>query len=148
MMLKLSDQTEVSLEDLCQQAKYTVLYFYPKDLTSGCTMQAELFRDHIAVFNENEVQVVGVSRDSMKRHDKFISQHNLPFRLIADESSELCNQFDVLKEKSMYGKTYIGIERSTFILGQEAQIIQEWRKVKIEDHVMDLVQRLPEYING
>ena len=144
-LLKLSDQSELSLEGLCQQADSTLLYFYPKDMTSGCTQQAEMLRDAHETFQSHGVQVIGVSRDSMSRHHKFIEKHALPFRLISDEDSLLCEQFGVLAEKSMYGRKYVGIVRSSFLLSSEGKIMHEWRNVKIKEHVEDLVQNLARY---
>jgi peroxiredoxin Q/BCP len=118
--------------------EYILLYFYPKDLTSGCTVQAEALRDHHEQLEALGVKVIGVSRDSFKRHASFRKKHQLGFDLIADTESELCKQFDVLKMKSMYGRSYEGIERSTFLLDKHGAVLKEWRKVSPKAHI-DLV---------
>lgn len=115
-----------------------LLYFYPKDMTSGCTKQAEWLRDHHTQFKAKGIEIVGVSRDSMKRHHTFIEKHDLPFALISDEDSQLCNAFGVIAEKSMYGRKYLGIVRSTFLLNKSGDIQQEWRNVKLTHHFGEL----------
>ena len=124
--------------------KYLVLYFYPKDLTSGCTRQAIDLKENYDAILAHDALVVGVSRDPYKKHAKFISTHELPFDLIADTESELCRLFDVLKMKSMYGRTYEGVERSTFLLDNTGEIVHEWRNVKVPNHLEDLMQVLSE----
>ncbi|CCQ72529.1 thioredoxin-dependent thiol peroxidase [Magnetospira sp. QH-2] len=120
--------------------KAVVLYFYPKDMTSGCTTQAEAFRDAIADYEAAGAVVVGVSKDPAKRHDKFKEKHDLPFTLIADEEGTLCQDYGVWKEKSMYGKKYMGIERSTFLIGADGKIVRVWRKVKVKGHVAEVLE--------
>lgn len=112
-----------------------ILYFYPKDMTSGCTKQAEAFRDHIEWFNQQGVGIVGVSRDSLSRHKRFIEKHALNFPLVADTDEALCEAFSVITEKSMYGRKYMGIVRSTFWLSPSLEILHEWRGVKIPGHI-------------
>ena len=130
-----------SLQDF--KGKQTVLYFYPKDNTSGCTLEACQFRD-----NMNRLlpyaQVIGVSPDSIKSHLKFKETQNLNFPLLSDPEHTLSNQFNVWVEKSMYGRKYMGIERSTFVLDENLNIIKEWRKVKVKGHVDDVI----EYLNA
>ena len=118
-----------------------VLYFYPKDNTSGCTQEACDFRDNINRITKY-AKVVGVSPDSIKSHLKFKEKQSLNFVLLSDPEHLLAEQFDVWKEKSMYGKKYMGIERSTFILDENGQVIHEWRKVKVNGHVDDVIQSL------
>ncbi len=149
MFCKVSDGSEKAFLDICKQAdRVTLLYFYPKDMTSGCTKQAEFLRDHYQAFVDAGIQIIGVSRDSVARHQKFIAKHDLPFQLIADVDSALCEKFGVLAEKSMYGKKYIGIVRSTFLIDHESNIVSEWRNVKIDDHMNDLLSNLSRYVNA
>jgi peroxiredoxin Q/BCP len=124
--------------------RFLLLYFYPKDMTSGCTQQANDLKDHYQQLQEMHTEVIGVSRDSAKRHAKFIEKENLPFDLIADTDSELCRLFDVLKMKSMYGRTYEGIERSTFLLDNDGNVLNEWRKVKVGEHMNHVLEVLRE----
>ncbi len=112
-----------------------VLYFYPRDNTPGCTREAEGFRDHMADFAALNTRIVGVSRDSEKKHANFIAKLGLPFPLLADEDGTLCEAFGVWKEKTNYGKTTMGIERATFLFDAEGVLRQEWRKVKVAGHV-------------
>jgi thioredoxin-dependent peroxiredoxin len=117
-----------------------VLYFYPKDNTSGCTAQACDFRDSMSKLSKLKVPVVGVSPDSLKSHASFIAKQNLNFLLLADEEKELAQKLSVWKEKSMYGRKYMGIERSTFLIGPDGTIAQEWRKVKVPGHVDEVIK--------
>lgn len=112
-----------------------VLFFYPKDNTPGCTKEAIGFSEAIHSFVDKGIKVFGVSKDPLKSHDKFIEKQSLTVPLISDEHTDLCERFGVWKEKSMYGKTYMGIERSTFFVRPDGTIIQEWRKVKVPGHV-------------
>jgi peroxiredoxin Q/BCP len=114
--------------------KKLVIYFYPKDNTSGCTKEGEAFRDLYPAFKKAGVQVVGVSPDSVASHQKFSEKFSFPFELLADEDRSLCALFDVYKEKSMYGRKYMGVERSTFLVDAEGVLRQEWRKVKVPGH--------------
>lgn len=111
-----------------------VIYFYPRDLTSGCTREAQEFRDLYGAFGKAGVEVVGVSRDSVASHDKFAAKETLPFPLLADTDERLCRMFDVIKPKSLYGRKYLGVERSTFLLDGSGRLRQEWRKVKVPGH--------------
>ncbi|HET9331520.1 MAG TPA: peroxiredoxin [Steroidobacteraceae bacterium] len=125
--------------------KKLVIYFYPRDLTSGCTREAQDFRDLHAAFRKAGVLVAGVSRDPVASHDKFAAKESLPFPLLADVDEKLCKLFDVIKQKSMYGRKYLGVERSTFLLDGTARLQQEWRKVKVPGHaeeVLEAAQRL------
>ena len=122
--------------------KNIVIYFYPKDNTPGCTKEGEDFRDQFEEFISNNTVVVGVSRDSVKSHDKFICKYNFPFDLIADEDETVCQLFDVIKEKNMYGRKYMGIERSTFLINTNGILISEWRKVKVKGHVEKVLDAL------
>ena len=122
--------------------KNIVIYFYPKDNTPGCTKEGEDFRDQFEAFGFHNTLVVGVSRDSVKSHDKFICKYNFPFELIADEDETVCQLFDVIKEKNMYGRKYMGIERSTFLIDSNGTLINEWRKVKVKSHVEEVLNAL------
>jgi len=123
----------VSLKDLA--GKKVILYFYPKDDTSGCTAQACGFRDALPDFGKLDAVVIGVSKDSVASHDKFKKKYELPFTLGSDESSGVCEAYGVWVEKSMYGKKYMGIERTTFLIDAKGKIAQIWRKVKVPGHV-------------
>lgn len=137
-----SSGKDVSLKDF--RGKYVVLYFYPKDDTPGCTKEACEFRDLQSDFSDLNAVIVGVSKDPMKKHDKFIEKYELPFELLSDEEFELLKAFDVWKEKSMYGRTFLGIVRSTFLINPEGKVIKEWRKVKVTNHVKDVLESLRE----
>jgi thioredoxin-dependent peroxiredoxin len=122
-----------------------VVYFYPRDMTSGCTREAQDFRDLYGAFRKAGVEVVGVSRDSVASHDKFAARETLPFPLLADTDERVCRLFDVIKPKSLYGRKYLGVERSTFLLDGSGRLRQEWRKVKVLGHaeaVLEAARRL------
>jgi peroxiredoxin Q/BCP len=116
-----------------------VVYFYPKDATSGCTKEGEAFRDLYAKFRKAKVQVVGVSPDSIASHEKFKAKYEFPFELLSDPEQKACTLFDVWKEKSMYGRKYMGVERSTFLIDSQGVLRQEWRKVKVEGHADEVL---------
>jgi thioredoxin-dependent peroxiredoxin len=115
------------------------VYFYPKDATSGCTQEGEAFRDLYAKFRKAGVEIVGVSPDSVASHEKFKSKYGFPFELLSDEEREACRLFDVWKEKSMYGRKYMGVERSTFLLDGKGVLRREWRKVKVPGHADEVL---------
>jgi thioredoxin-dependent peroxiredoxin len=117
-----------------------VIYFYPKDMTAGCTRESQDFRDLYGAFRKVGVEVVGVSRDSVKSHDKFIEKEKLPFPLLCDEDEKLCKLFDVIHEKTLYGRKYLGIERSTFLLDGTGILRREWRKVKVPGHAEEVLE--------
>lgn len=135
-----SDGKEHKLSDY--RGKKVVLYFYPKDNTAGCSKEACSFRDNIKIVTDLNAVVLGVSRDSLKSHDKFIEKFNLPFILLADEDEKVCNLYDVIKEKNMYGRKYMGIERSTFIIDEEGILKKIFRKVKISGHIEQVIESL------
>ena len=116
-----------------------VLYFYPKDDTPGCTLEGKDFRDRHAEFAKLKVRVLGVSRDTLASHAKFQGKYELPFELISDVEEKLCKQFDVIKEKNMYGKKVLGIQRSTFLVDADGVLRREWRKVKVDGHVGEVL---------
>ena len=122
-----------------------IIYFYPKDNTPGCTKEGEDFRDFFDTFKKNNTLIIGVSRDSMTSHNKFSNKYNFPFNLISDENEKICKLFDVIKEKNMYGRKYMGIERSTFLIDGKGMLVNEWRKVKVKGHVeqvLDAINKL------
>ncbi len=119
--------------------KNIVIYFYPKDATPGCTIEGQDFRDTKAKFTRQDTVVFGVSKDSIKSHEKFKEKQKFNFELISDEDEKICQYFDVIKEKNMYGKKYMGIERSTFLIGKDSKLKQEWRKVKVKNHVDEVL---------
>jgi peroxiredoxin Q/BCP len=127
----------INLKDLT--GKKVVLYFYPKDSTPGCTTEGQNFRDAKAKFSRLNTVIFGVSRDSMKRHENFKAKQNFNFDLLSDEDESLCKQFDVIKLKKLYGKEYMGIERSTFLIDENGVLLEEWRGVKVKDHVADVL---------
>ncbi len=117
-----------------------VIYFYPKDMTSGCTRESQAFRDLDAAFRKAKVRVVGVSRDSVASHEKFRLKEKLPFDLLADQDEKVCRLFDVIREKSLYGRKFLGIERSTFLLDAAGVLRREWRKVKVDGHAEEVLE--------
>ena len=133
---------DISLHDY--EGQKVILYFYPKDNTSGCTLEAKAFRDHLEDFKKLGYAVLGVSRDSIKKHCKFRDKNELNFPLLSDEEEKVVNLYGVLKEKSMYGRKYMGIERSTFIIDEKGNLVREYRKVKAASHVNDLLKDLAE----
>ena len=138
-----NEATKLSLSDI--HHRNILLYFYPKDLTSGCTKQAEGFRDRLAEFQRHDTQIIGVSKDSIKRHLKFIEAHQLNFPLISDEEVKLCQAYGVWVEKSMYGRKYMGIERSSFLINKEKKLVKIWSKVKVPNHVEDVLSTLQSF---
>ncbi|HSM68849.1 MAG TPA: peroxiredoxin [Xanthomonadales bacterium] len=122
-----------------------VIYFYPKDNTPGCTRESQDFRDAYADFEAAGAAILGVSRDSVRSHEKFRTSQELPFDLLSDADEALCRQFDVIREKNMYGRKYMGIERSTFLIDPEGILVKEWRKVRVPGHaeaVLEAVRTL------
>ena len=122
-----------------------VIYFYPKDSTPGCTLEGQDFRDLHSRFRRQKTVVLGVSRDSVASHEKFKAKQAFPFDLLSDPDEELCRQFDVIKEKSLYGRKFMGVERSTFLIDEKGKLRQEWRKLKVKGHaeeVLDAVKNL------
>ncbi|GJM05653.1 MAG: peroxiredoxin [marine bacterium B5-7] len=124
------------------KGKNIVLYFYPKDSTPGCTLEGQDFRDNIRKFSSRNTIILGVSRDKLTSHEKFKEKQSFPFDLLSDEDETLCNLFDVIKEKNMYGKKHMGIERSTFLIDEKGILRQEWRKVKVKNHVNEVLEAL------
>lgn len=127
----------IKLSDL--SGKKVVLYFYPKDSTPGCTIEGQDFRDAMADFTSQNTVILGVSRDSIKKHENFKTKQNFNFDLLSDEDESLCKQFDVIKLKKLYGKEYIGVDRSTFLIDENGVLIKEWRGVKVKNHVAEVL---------
>ncbi len=121
-----------------------VIYFYPKDNTSGCTREGQDFRDHFESFKRLNCEILGVSRDSLHSHENFRSKHDFPFDLLSDCEETLCKLFDVIHEKSMYGRKFMGLVRSTFLIDAEGVLRREWRKVKVAGHVESVLAALEE----
>jgi thioredoxin-dependent peroxiredoxin len=117
-----------------------VIYFYPKAMTSGCTVESQAFRDLHAAFRRAKTRVVGVSRDPLAAQEKFKSKEKLPFELLSDEGEKLCGLFDVIREKSLYGRRFMGIERSTFLIDGQGVLRREWRKVKVAGHAEEVLE--------
>lgn len=124
------------------RGKRVVLYFYPKDKTPGCTTEGEDFRDKHEAFIALDTVILGCSRDSIKSHESFREKYDFPFHLISDPDEELCKAFDVIKEKNMYGKVRLGIERSTFVIDKEGVVAHEWRKVRVKGHVEAVLEHI------
>ena len=122
------------------KGKNLVLYFYPKDNTPGCTAESIDFRDHYQEFQQSGTEIVGVSRDSLKSHENFAKKFDLPFPLISDPDETLCNRFNVMKTKTSYGKVGRGIERSTFLIDRNGQLVKEWRGVKVPGHIGEILE--------
>ncbi|WP_313233062.1 peroxiredoxin [Tissierella praeacuta] len=137
-VLKETNGTDTSLKDF--KGKNVVLYFYPKDNTSGCTTEALEFMDLYDEFKKQDTIIIGISRDNLKSHAKFRDKHNLPFLLLSDENEEIHNLFNVMKLKKMYGKEYMGVERSTFIFNKEGELVKEFRNVKAKGHAEKVLE--------
>ena len=117
-----------------------VIFFYPRDNTSSCTKEAKDFSENLKFFNDAGVSIFGISKDSVESHQKFVKKQNLRISLLSDAEGNVCEDFGVWKEKSMYGKTYMGIERSTFIIDKSGIVVKEWRKVKVAGHVDEVME--------
>jgi peroxiredoxin Q/BCP len=130
------------LSDL--RGRKLVLYFYPKDHTSGCTTEGRDFRDHYAEFSKLNCEILGVSRDTLKTHENFRTKQDFPFDLISDGDEALCKLFDVIHEKTMYGKKHMGVVRSTFIIDEKGVLRKEYRKVKVAGHVEEVLNAVKE----
>lgn len=141
--LPATGEQEIALSDL--KGRNLVIYFYPKDSTPGCTTEGQNFRDLYPEFLKHHTEILGVSRDSIKAHENFKAKQAFPFELLSDKEEELCRLFDVIKEKNMYGKKVMGIERSTFLIDAKGVLRAEWRKVKVAGHadaVLEAVKQL------
>lgn len=121
------------------RGKNVVIYFYPKDATPGCTTEGQDFRDLHTKFKRQNTVILGVSRDSVASHEKFKAKQEFPFDLLSDPEEKLCKQFDVIKEKSLYGRKFMGIERSTFLIDENGKLRKEWRKVRVKGHAEEVL---------
>jgi peroxiredoxin Q/BCP len=139
--LETGDGRTISLSDYAGK-KSVVLYFYPKDMTSGCTAESCAFRDAYARIRKAGAEILGVSMDGVSSHAKFSAKYDLPFPLLADTDGEVCRAYGVYKEKSMYGRKFWGIERSTFVIGADGRINRAWRKVKVNGHDQEVIAAL------
>ena len=128
----------IKLKEL--RGQNVVIYFYPKDNTPGCTTEGQDFRDLHAKFRRQDSVILGVSRDSIASHEKFRDKQKLPFDLISDPDEKLCKKFDVIKEKTLYGRKFMGVERSTFLIDATGKLSLEWRKVKVKGHAADVLE--------
>ena len=135
------EEKEICLKDLLKEGKYVVLYFYPKDNTPGCTTEACDFRDNLNAIGDKAV-VVGVSPDSIESHKKFKEKYNLNFYLLSDKEKKVLQEYDAYGEKKMYGKTTVGVIRSTYIISPDGKIVKKWRNVKAKGHVAKVVEEL------
>ncbi len=136
--LPASDGSRVSLSDF--RGKNVVIFFYPKDMTPTCTQESCDFRDYNEQFGRWNTVVVGISPDSVESHEKFIAKHNLPYLLLADTERKVCELFGVWKMKQMFGRQYMGVERSTFLIDGQGKLVREWRKVKVKGHVQEVLE--------
>jgi len=132
------EQQAWSLKDAA--GRKLVIFFYPKDMTSGCTLEAQGLRDQAAAFRRAGTAIVGISRDTLASHEKFRLKEKLPYVLLSDSDERVCRLFDVIQEKSLYGRKYMGVERSTFLLDAAGILRREWRKVKVNGHVEEVLE--------
>jgi len=137
--LPATGEQTVSLSQL--KAKQVVIYFYPKDSTPGCTTEGQGFRDHYPAFQAANTEIFGVSRDSLKSHENFKAKQGFPFELLSDKDETLCQLFDVIKLKKLYGKEYMGVDRSTFLIDKDGVLRHEWRGVKVPGHVEAVLEQ-------
>ncbi|VVN62187.1 Peroxiredoxin Bcp [Pseudomonas fluorescens] len=141
-----TSEKTVSLSQL--KGKQVVIYFYPKDSTPGCTTEGQGFRDHYAEFQAANTEVFGVSRDSLKSHENFKAKQGFPFELLSDKDEALCQLFDVIKLKKLYGKEYLGVDRSTFLIDKDGVLRHQWRGVKVPRHVEAVLEQAKALNNG
>ena len=128
----------IRLSDL--RGKNVLIYFYPKDNTPGCTLEGQNFRDHIETFNTHNTMIFGISRDSVRVHENFKEKQQFPFDLLSDADETVCNLFGVMQLKKNYGREYMGIVRSTFLIDTEGKLINEWRNVKVKQHIDEVLE--------
>jgi peroxiredoxin Q/BCP len=134
--------SELKLSNKDFIGKNLVIYFYPKDSTPGCTTEGQEFRDNFKSFQKLNTEILGVSRDSVKSHENFKSKQSFPFELLSDPDEKVCKAFDVMKLKSMYGREYIGVDRSTFLINEKGIVVKEWRSVKVKGHVKEVLEKV------
>ncbi|GAA0784699.1 peroxiredoxin [Marinobacterium sediminicola] len=133
-----TSDSQVTLSEL--KGKNVVFFFYPKDSTPGCTTEGQDFRDLYDEFQALDTEIFGISRDSLRSHENFKTKQSFPFELISDKDEAVCQLFDVIKLKKMYGREYMGLERSTFLIDKEGVLRQEWRKVKVKGHAAEVLE--------
>ncbi|MBE9547786.1 MAG: peroxiredoxin [Proteobacteria bacterium] len=138
--LAATDGKTISIKDF--KGKSLILYFYPKDNTPGCTREGQDFSDLYPQFQAANSEILGVSRDTVRVHDNFRKKHQFPFDLLSDSEEKLCNAFGVIREKKLYGRTYMGIVRSTFLICPEGKLVAAWDKVRVKDHAQDVLNTL------
>ena len=136
--------SDIKLSNTDFIGKNLVVYFYPKDSTPGCTLEGQDFRDNFKKFKKLNTAILGVSRDSVKSHNNFKQKQSFPFELLSDPDEKMCKAFDVMKLKSMYGKQYIGVDRSTFLINDKGMVVKEWRSVKVKGHVDEVLSAVEE----
>ncbi len=136
--------SDIKLSNTDFIGKNLVVYFYPKDSTPGCTLEGQDFRDNFKKFKKLNTAILGVSRDSVKSHNNFKEKQSFPFELLSDPDEKMCKAFDVMKMKSMYGKQYIGVDRSTFLINDKGMVVKEWRSVKVKGHVDEVLSAVEE----
>tara|TARA_A100001015_G_scaffold257145_1_gene299614 strand:+ start:2065 stop:2532 length:468 start_codon:yes stop_codon:yes gene_type:complete len=136
--------SDIKLSNTDFIGKNLVVYFYPKDSTPGCTLEGQDFRDNFKKFKKLNTAILGVSRDSVKSHNNFKEKQSFPFELLSDPDEKMCKAFDVMKMKSMYGKQYIGVDRSTFLINNKGMVVKEWRSVKVKGHVDEVLSAVEE----
>lgn len=136
--IAISDMEVITLDHF--KGNTLVLYFYPKDATPGCTLEAQGFRDHYSDFIAHKAVIVGISQDSITSHERFCADHQLPFLLLSDTAGHVCSSFEVIKTKSRFGKTITGIERSTFLIDSTGILREEWRNVRVNGHVKTVLK--------
>lgn len=142
-----SDENKcIKLSDF--RGKKIILYFYPKDNTPGCTREACDFRDNVQQFAHENTVILGISKDNPNKHQKFREKHQLPFALLSDETGEVCMAYGVIDKKSLFGNTFLGITRSTFLIDEKGTIRHIWRKVKVTDHINHILKLLKEPITS
>ncbi len=140
--LPATGEQDISLSDY--KGRNVVIYFYPRDSTPGCTTEGQDFRDQINTFRRRKTVILGISRDSIKSHENFKAKQDFPFELLSDADEKVCRLFDVIKEKNMYGRKVMGIERSTFLIDVNGKLKKEWRKVKVNGHVDEVLDAIGE----
>lgn len=137
----LSDEGQlVNLTDL--RGKKFILYFYPKDNTPGCTQESCDFRDHFSDFKQRGIEIIGISKDNARNHTRFKEKYALPFTLLVDANADVCEAYGVINKKSLFGKTFLGIQRSTFYIDEQGIIRAIWRKVRVKDHVKEILNEI------
>ena len=130
----------ISLSNKDFEGKNLIIFFYPKDNTPGCTLEGQDFRDNHKEFTKLNAEILGVSRDSIKSHENFKAKQSFPFELLSDPDEKVCKAFDVMKMKSMYGREYMGVDRSTFLINEKGKVVREWRSVKVKGHVDEVLE--------